>query len=139
MENYNQLFQSIFKKEMGAPDTLKMLEETTASYPYFTPAQFFLLYLTDKESPAYAAQAKKTGALFNNNYWLNYLLLSEAGNTEVPAIQDFSGNNETIDDVHSYNDDFSENIQLTAEEVIPEADAALPESAAINQEIIMAP
>ena len=139
MDNYNQLFQSIFKKEMGAPDTLKMLEETTASYPYFTPAQFFLLYLTDKESPAYAAQAKKTGALFNNNYWLNYLLLSEAGNTEVPASKDFLGNIETIADVQSYTDESRENIQHVAAALMPEADAALPESAAINEEIIMVP
>ena len=139
MDNYNQLFQSIFKKEMGAPDTLKMLEETTASYPYFTPAQFFLLYLTDKESPAYAAQAKKTGALFNNNYWLNYLLLSEADNMEVPASKDFLGNIETIADVQSYTDESRENIQHVAAALMPEADAALPESAAINEEIIMVP
>ena len=139
MDNYNQLFQSIFKKEKGAPDTLKMLEETTASYPYFTPAQFFLLYLTDKESPAYAAQAKKTGALFNNNYWLNYLLLSEADNMEVPASKDFLGNIETIADVQSYTDESRENIQHVAAGLMPEADAALPESSVINEEIIIVP
>ena len=124
---------------MGAPDTLKMLEETTASYPYFTPAQFFLLYLTDKESPAYGAQAKKTGALFNNNYWLNYLLLSEADNMEVPASKDFLGNIETIADVQSYTDESRENIQHVAAGLMPEADAALPESSVINEEIIIVP
>ncbi len=139
MDNYNQLFQSIFKKEMGAPDTLKMVEETTASYPYFTPAQFFLLYLTDKESPAYVAQAKKTGALFNNNYWLNYLLSSEANNTEVPASHEFSGNIETNTDVQYYTDENSENIQLVDAGHTPEAEVALPESAVINEEIIIVP
>ncbi len=140
MDNYNHLFQSIFKKEMGAPDTLKMLEETTASYPYFTPAQFFLLYLTDKESPGYTAQAKKTGALFNNNYWLNYLLLSEVENTQVPASQYFSGNIETIGDFESETGESGKNIQheFVAENKM-EADAPLPELPVINDEIIIYP
>lgn len=140
MDNYNHLFQSIFKTEMGAPDTLKMLEETTASYPYFTPAQFFLLYLTDKESPAYAAQAKKTGALLNNNYWLNYLLLPGADNTQVPAPQDFSGNIKAIDDIQSESDEPGINVQhATSAENKMEADAVLPESLVSNEEIIIIP
>ncbi len=138
MDNYNQLFQSIFKKEMGAPDTLKMLEETTTLYPYFTPAQFFLLYLTDKDSPAYAAQAKKTGALFNNNYWLNYLLLSEADNTEVPASHDFLDNVETSDAVQYHTDESAENFQQVAVELIPAADALLPELP-VSEEIAINP
>jgi len=137
MDNYNQLFHSIFKREMGAPDTVNMLEETTASYPYFTPAQFFLLYLTNKDSPAYAAQAKKTGVLFNNNYWLNYLLLSEAGNTEVPASHDFSDSLETIAGVQYHTDESGENIEHVATEIIPEAAAVLPEWPVIDEEIII--
>ena len=123
---------------MGAPDTLKMLEETTTFYPYFTPAQFFLLYLTDKVSPAYAAQAKKTGALFNNNYWLNYLLLSEADNTEVPASHYFLDNVETSDAVQYHTDESAENFQQVAVELIPAADAVLPELP-VSEEIAINP
>ena len=137
MDNYNQLFRSIFKKEMGDPDTIKMLEDTTASYPYFTPAQFFSLYLSDKESPAYAAQAKKTGVLFNNNYWLNYLLLASGDNNEVSTSQDFSGNIETTEVLQKQRDATADNIQNTTAESEMEADALLTESLVINKEIII--
>lgn len=137
MENYNQLFRSIFKKEMSDPDTIKMLEDTTASYPYFTPAQFFSLYLSDKESPAYAAQAKKTGVLFNNNYWLNYLLLASGDNNEVSTSQDFSGNIETTEVLQKQRDATADNIQNTTAESEMEADALLTESLVTNKEIII--
>ncbi len=137
MDNYNQLFRSIFKKEMGDPDTIKMLEDTTASYPYFTPAQFFSLYLSDKESPAYAAQAKKTGVLFNNNYWLNYLLLASGDNNEVSTSQDFSGNIETTEVLQKQRDATADNIQNTTAESEMEADALLTESLVTNKEIII--
>ncbi len=137
MDNYNQLFRSIFKKEMGDPDTIKMLEDTTASYPYFTPAQFFSLYLSDKESPAYAAQAKKNGVLFNNNYWLNYLLLASGDNNEVSTSQDFSGNIETTEVLQKQRDATADNIQNTTAESEMEADALLTESLVTNKEIII--
>ena len=140
MDNYNQLFQSIFKKDMGAIDTLKMLDDTKASYPFFTPAQFFSLYLSDKESPAYAAQAKKTGLLFNNNYWLNYLLLAAGDNTEVSRSQNFLGNSETTGVTQYENSELIDNMQDApgAENEI-EAVAHLMESKIIIEEIVIIP
>ena len=140
MDNYNQLFQSIFKKEMGAIDTLKMLDDTKASYPFFTPAQFFALYLSDKESPAYAAQAKKTGLLFNNNHWLNYLLLAAGENTEGPRPQHFSGNTETTGVTQYENNEPIGNMQdAPAAENETEAAAPLQESLLIIEEIEIIP
>ena len=138
MDNYNQLFQSIFKKEMGDLDTLKMLEDTTLSHPYFTSAQFFFLYLSDKESPAYATQAKKTGALFNNNYWLNYLLLAPGNNKEVAELQNFSGNAETIEVTQDQNNELIDNVQdAPAAENKMEVTALLPESFVNSEEIVI--
>ena len=121
---------------MGAIDTLKMLDDTKASYPFFTPAQFFSLYLSDKESPAYAAQAKKTGLLFNNNYWLNYLLLAAGDNTEVSRPQNFSGKSETTGITQYEDSEPIDNMQDApgAENEI-EAAAPLPESLLIIEEV----
>jgi len=75
MNRYNQLFQEIFKQPLSHEANVGLLEKTIADYPYFTPAHFFLLHLTEKQSPAFSDQAKKTALLFNNNYWLNFQLL----------------------------------------------------------------
>ena len=125
---------------MGAIDTLKMLDDTKASYPFFTPAQFFSLYLSDKESPAYAAQAKKTGLLFNNNYWLNYLLLAAGDNTEVSRSQNFLGNSKTTGVTQYENSEPIDNMQDApgAENEI-EATAPLMESKIISEEIVIIP
>ena len=123
---------------MGAIDTLKMLDDTKASYPFFTPAQFFSLYLSDKESPAYAAQAKKTGLLFNNNYWLNYLLLAAGDNTEVSRSQNFLGNSETTGVTQYENSEPIDNMQDApgAENEMEEV-ALLMESKIISEEIVI--
>ncbi len=75
MNKYNQLFQEIFKQPLAHDGNVALLEKTISNYPYFTPAHFFLLHLTDNASPAFAEQAKKTTSLFNNTYWLNFQLL----------------------------------------------------------------
>ncbi len=75
MEKYNQIFNSIFKQSLFEESNKALVEKATYEYPYFSPANLFLLHFSDKNSIAYAEQAKKTSLLFNNNYWLNFQLL----------------------------------------------------------------
>ncbi len=78
MEKYRLLFESVFKKKLTDTDTVSYLERLTAEHPYFSVAQFYLLQLSESNTNAFKLQARKTTALFNNNYWLNFQLL-EAG------------------------------------------------------------
>jgi len=91
MEKYQSLFESVFKKDPAGTDTVGFLEKITGEYPYFPVAQFYLLQSLKKESPQYKKQVKKTAAIFNNNYWLNFQLL-EAGrpHTAIVDQQKFS-------------------------------------------------
>jgi hypothetical protein len=74
MGNRDLLYESIFKRKLSAPGTSQYLERITQQYPYFTPAQFFLLLQTGKGSVEYQELAGKTAILFNNPYWLQFQL-----------------------------------------------------------------
>lgn len=87
MDKYNQLFSNIFKQQLAGEESIAMLEKITQQYPYFTPAQFFLLHLTDQSSPAFIEQAKKTSLLFNNNFLLNYHLLQISQQQKEPTTE----------------------------------------------------
>lgn len=75
MDRYNQLFKDTFKQPLSQADSAGLLEKTIADYPYFVPAHFYLLHVTERSTDGFAAQAKKTALLFNNNHWLNFQLL----------------------------------------------------------------
>ena len=79
------LFESLFKRKITDQGTAEFLKAITATHPYFSPAQFFLLRLTGEEEQGYKDQAARTAVLFNNPYWLNFQLnlTGLAGNTEV--------------------------------------------------------
>jgi hypothetical protein len=91
MEKYQLLFESVFKKDPASAETIGFLEKITEAYPYFSTAQFYLLQSLKKDNPEYKKQVKKTAAIFNNNYWLNFQLL-EAGmpHTSIVDQQKFS-------------------------------------------------
>ncbi len=74
MGNTDQLFDSLFKRKLSANDNKDFLTELTKKHPYFTAAQFYLLQLTEADSPCYNNQAAKTAVLFNNPLWLNFQL-----------------------------------------------------------------
>lgn len=74
MSNRNLLFQSIFNRKFSDEDIRIFLDRVTKDHPYFSPAQYFLLLLADKESTAYAHQVAKTSVLFNNPHWLKFQL-----------------------------------------------------------------
>ncbi len=74
MGNRNLLFESIFNRKFSDEDTRDFLEQITNDYPYFSPAQYFLLLKADKQSPAYTQQVAKTSVLFNNPHWLKFQL-----------------------------------------------------------------
>lgn len=74
MGNSNLLFESIFKRKLSDAGALEYLTQITNEHPFFTPAQFFLLLKTEKDTISYEQQAAKTSLLFNNPYWLQFQL-----------------------------------------------------------------
>lgn len=77
MENYRQLYESMFNKNLADDDARDFLIDITQRYPFFSPAQFLLLHKTAKTDEHYQLQLLRTTVAFNNNYWLNYLLLQK--------------------------------------------------------------
>lgn len=75
MGNFNQVFNSIFKQSLSDKSSKALIEKTTREYPYFSPAQLFLLHFTSRDTTAYTEQIRKTSLLFNNNYWLNFQII----------------------------------------------------------------
>lgn len=75
MGNFNQVFNSIFKQSLSDKSSKALIEKTTREYPYFSPAQLFLLHFTNRDTNAYTEQIRKTSLLFNNNYWLNFQII----------------------------------------------------------------
>jgi len=98
MENNKELFESIFNVSPGGTDTRGYLEDIAGNHPYFAPAQFYLLQQTKKDNSAYGKQVQKTAALFNNNYWLNYLLTASS-KPESIFVQSSFEPEETITDL----------------------------------------
>ena len=85
MQNTKAIFESIFKRNFSGPENKDLLNELTAAHPYFSPAQFFLLQLTEENTEAFEKQAAKTNLFFNNPHWLNFLL--QQTNPQAQEIQ----------------------------------------------------
>ncbi len=141
MGNSNLLFESIFKRKLSDAGTLEYLTQITNEHPYFTPAQFFRLLKTEKNTDSYEQQAAKTSLLFNNPYWLQFQLeeyqpvsgemidtapgadLSNNQHAHVPGIETAIPT-ETIDSIVSNNiNDSAATVPVAAErEVVPDLD-----------------
>ncbi|MEP7110360.1 MAG: hypothetical protein ABI760_20360, partial [Ferruginibacter sp.] len=83
MSNSNQFFESLFKRKLTAPGTRDFLTQITNEYPYFSPAQFFLLLLTERGTAEFQLRAAKTSILFNNAYWLQFQLQEKQDPGEI--------------------------------------------------------
>ena len=83
-------FELLFKRKEYSEGNYSFLKEITEQYPYFTPAQFFLLKETTSDTDVYTKQAAKTALLFNNSFWLNFQLRPKIEakniNTEAPKV-----------------------------------------------------
>lgn len=111
MEKYDLLFQSVFKKNLAAEDAVSLLKKITAGHPYFSIAQFYLLQQSEKGSPEYKHQAKKTATLFNNNYWLNFQLL------QADKLNKVDEQPPALEGTNSIDYDFSVDEKITAENI----------------------
>ena len=80
MVKNNIFFEALFNRDISSPGTKEFLTSLAEEHPYFTPARFFLLKQTSKNTGEFNNELSKTSLLFNNNYWLNYLLLSTEEN-----------------------------------------------------------
>ncbi len=74
MQHNRAIFESLFKRDFNDQENKNFLKEITAAHPYFSPAQFYLLQITDEYTEAFKEQAAKTSILFNNPFWLNFQL-----------------------------------------------------------------
>jgi hypothetical protein len=70
----SDLFELLFKRKVTDRGSHDFLEQIINEHPYFSPAQFFLLKQTGKDSPVYEKLAAKTAILFDNPCWLNFQL-----------------------------------------------------------------
>ncbi len=73
MEN-TLLFEQLFKRNFSDVNNKNVLERISAEHPYFSPAGFYLLRLTEKGTEGFVKQGAKTALLFNNPHWLNFQL-----------------------------------------------------------------
>ncbi len=87
MENTQAIFESLFKRNFSDEGNENFLNEITASHPYFSPAQFYLLQKSPAGSEAFQKQAAKTNILFNNPYWLNFQL-QQAANHKLQTLRE---------------------------------------------------
>lgn len=81
MQSQSQLFEALFRKSIDDNDSTAFLADITNRFPYFTPAQFYLLQQTGDNDQ----QAAQTALLFNNPHWLNFRI-SNKDAVPQPAI-----------------------------------------------------
>lgn len=99
MQTHEQVFNNIFNRQLNNEGNIPFLQKITEQYPYFAPAHFYLLKLTNPKAEEYKKLASTASVFFSNPYWLNLQLAT--GNeqqTTLPAVT-FSmegGNNEAI-------------------------------------------
>jgi hypothetical protein len=74
MQSHPEIFESLFRRNISSPDNKEFLQQAANKYPFFAPAQFYLLAQTKEETDRFELQAAKTAILFNNAFWLNYQL-----------------------------------------------------------------
>jgi hypothetical protein len=74
MQSHSEFFESLFKRNYSSPDNIEFLQGMADKYPFFVPAQFYLLAQTKTDAANYNNQAARTALLFNNEFWLNYQL-----------------------------------------------------------------
>lgn len=79
----DELFETIFKRDISSGNVNEYLQEIVDQHPYFTAAHFFLLQKTDSQHYRYDNVLNKTTLLFNNAYWLNYKLSEWEDNVTV--------------------------------------------------------
>ena len=128
MGNTNQLFDSLFKRDLSANDNKDFLTDLTKEHPYFTAAQFYLLQLTEADSPSYNKQAAKTAILFNNPLWLNFQLNESVASHDL---REPIASKEAIDDKGAYD------VEIEALEKIQPLTGATTETVFDNEKLIV--
>lgn len=72
------IIEQLFGGENIAGVSRRNIEQLTAKYPYYAPAQFLLAKkLKESHSNGSEEQLQKTALYFTNPYWLNFLLKDE--------------------------------------------------------------
>lgn len=125
MQNNQAIFESLFKRNFSNPENTNILKEITATHPYFSPAQFYLLQQTDASAEAYNKQAAKTAILFNNPLWLNFQL--QQTQQHIQSIEEYIDESELeIEEITE--SEMEEEIEpMKIELKLPEINAAMDE------------
>ena len=74
MQQNQAIFEKLFSRSYSGPGNIDYLKSIAEAYPFFSPAQFYLLQQTKKGTTQYDEQANRTNILFNNPLWLNFQL-----------------------------------------------------------------
>jgi len=78
------LLNSLVQQNLSGLAEKDFLQDVAKKFPYFIPAQFYLLQQMNEDDALYNQQAAKTAVLFNNPYWLNYQLHQADAATITP-------------------------------------------------------
>ncbi len=88
MQSQQQLFKSLFKRDITDPESQGFLRELVARHPYFSPAQFYLLRQSEPGTASFEKQAGLTNLFFANPLWLNLQLLEADKTLVIPEKMD---------------------------------------------------
>ena len=129
MGNSQQVYESIFNRNMFENDAKDFLTGLTKEYPYFIAAQFYLIQKNETGSDDYNRQLAKTAILFNNPFWLNYQMEQSFGSDALTG-QDFI--NTVTDNEPFYNAEAAEpeilhSLTNTTETIFEKEKIILPE------------
>ncbi len=95
MLNNLAIFEILFDRNFSDRENITFLKDITEKHPYFTPAQFYLLLLTENGTEQFNSLVNKTNILFNNPHWLNFQLQQTGREVITPkefdAIEKFDG------------------------------------------------
>ena len=74
MQPHSSLFETLFKRNLASDGNKEFLEQVANEYPFFAPAQFYLLNSVKDDPEEFSKQSAKAAVLFNNPFWLNFQL-----------------------------------------------------------------
>lgn len=119
MQHKKAIFETLFNRNFSDTGNLEFLRDLTGRYPFFSPAQFYLLHTVKDDQAAFEKQAVKTGLFFNNPHWLNFQLnqtsaaVPDEPKRAAPAEHD-QLHEQVISDIHTHQ------TELTVNEPEPE-------------------
>ena len=141
MQSQQQLFKSLFKRDITDPGSQAFLRELVARHPYFSPAQFYLLRQSEPGTASFEKQAGLTNLFFTNPLWLNLQLLEADETVVIPEKIDtvpFSNQPVEVETAPEIPNPVTDSVAVDTPPVIPEETTQVTEETTTSAESISA-